>query len=205
MQKGTTIVELTGEELALTLTLPAKYDPARAWPLLAQPEGESGAALALRAAPKFLEKAIAWAKAHYPVALAEGEKAQETALTVEVTGLRNTKGSVVYSIFSGPDGFPDKGAKALASGSCAITDDKDEKTARFVVPKLAPGVYAVTLFHDENSNGKLDTKTFGIPKEGFGFSNDPKIRMGPPRFKDTSFAITGAGPERIVRIKVVHL
>jgi len=156
----------------------------------------------LSAAAPFLEKALAWTKARYPVALADSEKPQETSLTVEVEGLRSAKGQLVYSVFAGSDGFPDKGEKALTSGSCALTDNK---TARFVVPKLAPGVYAVTLFHDENSNGKLDTKTFGIPKEGFGFSNNPKIRMGPPRFKDTAFAITGAGPERILFIKVIHL
>ena len=200
MQKGISTIEVTGPDLELVLTLPEKYDPARAWPL--QTEGQSAQALVLGAAPKFLEKALAWTKARYPVALADSEKPQETALTVEVEGLRSAKGQLVYSVFAGPDGFPDKGEKALTSGACALTDDK---TARFVVPKLAPGVYAITLFHDENSNGKLDTKTFGIPKEGFGFSNNPKIRMGPPRFKDTAFAITGAGPERLLFIKVVHL
>ncbi|WP_395088626.1 DUF2141 domain-containing protein [Armatimonas sp.] len=200
MQKGILTIELTRDDLELLLTLPEKYDPARAWPL--QMEGESTKAIVLRAAPKFLEKAIVWVKTHYPVTPSEGEKLQETALRVEVTGLRSTKGQVVYSLFSGPEGFPDKAEKAIASGQCALSEDK---TARFVLPKLAPGVYAVTLFHDENSNGKLDTKTFGIPKEGFGFSNDPKIRMGPPRFKDTAFTITGAGAERTVTIKVVHL
>jgi uncharacterized protein (DUF2141 family) len=116
--------------------------------------------------------------------------------------MRSTKGQVVYSVFAGSEGFPDKGEKAVASGQCMISP---EKTAHFAIPKLAPGVYAVTLFHDENNNGKLDAKAFGIPKEGFGFSRDPKIRMGPPRFKDAAFAITGAGPERTITIKLVHL
>ena len=156
----------------------------------------------LSVAPELREKAIAYVKTLYPIALTEGERPQETTLTVAVTGLRSTKGSVVYSLFAGPEGFPDKGEKATASGQCAITDDK---TAHFTIPKLAPGSYAVTLFHDENANGKLDSKAFGIPKEGFGFSRDPKIRVGPPRFKDTVFAITGAGSERVITIKLVHL
>ncbi len=198
--KGSTIIEVNSEELKLVLTLPEKFDLAQPWPL--RTEGSDPKTLVLTAAPKYQEKALVWVKTHYPVVLTEGEKPQETTLTVEVTGLRSTKGSVVFSLFSGSEGFPDKGEKAVASGQCAIADDK---TARLIVPKLAPGSYAVTLFHDENANGKLDTKTFGIPKEGFGFSRDPKIRVGPPRFKDTAFAITGAGSERVITIKLVHL
>ncbi len=200
MQKGFSIVEITTDEVSFTLVLPEKYDPAHGW--LLHTEGTDAKAIVLHTTPKYLEKAIALTKRLYPITLAEGEKPQETTLTVSVTGLRSTKGQVIYSVFSGSEGFPDKGEKAIVSGQSAISP---EKTALFTVPKLAPGVYAVTLFHDENSNGKLDAKPFGIPKEGFGFSNDPKIRMGPPRFKDASFAITGAGPERTITIKLVHL
>lgn len=200
MQKGFSIVEITTDEVSFTLILPEKYDPAHGWPL--HTEGTNSKAIMLHAGPKSLEKALTITKRLYPIALAESEKPQETTLTISVTGLRSTKGTILYSVFSGPDGFPDKGEKAIASGQCAISP---EKTALFTIPKLAPGVYAATLFHDENSNGKLDAKAFGIPKEGFGFSNDPKIRIGPPRFKDASFAITGAGPERTITINLVHL
>ena len=200
MQKGFSIVEITTDEVSFTLVLPEKYDPAHGWPL--HTEGTDTKAIVLQAGPKSLEKAIALTKRLYPVALAESEKPQETTLTVEVSGMRSTKGQVVYSLFSGPDGFPDKGEKAVASGQCVISP---EKSAHFTIPKLAPGSYAVTLFHDENGNSKLDAKAFGIPKEGFGFSRDPKIRVGPPRFKDTAFAITGAGSERTITIKLVHL
>ena len=37
-----------------------------------------------------------------------------------------------------------------------------------------------SLLHDENENSKLDTM-LKIPKEGFGFSRNPAIRMGPPK------------------------
>jgi uncharacterized protein (DUF2141 family) len=203
MQNGTRVVEISGEELTLKLTLPEKFDPTLAWPLrLEWLEGPDAKALVLDAAPAFRERALLWVKQRYPVALTEGEKPLETTLTVDVTGMRSTKGQVIYSLFSGSEGFPDKGEKAIASGQCMISP---EKTAHFTIPKLAPGSYAVTLFHDENSNGKLDAKAFGIPKEGFGFSRDPKIRIGPPRFKDAAFAITGAGSERTITIKLVHL
>jgi uncharacterized protein (DUF2141 family) len=47
---------------------------------------------------------------------------------------------------------------------------------------VAPGRYAVALFHDENANGRLD-KVLMVPKEGFGFSRDAPVRFGPPRFR----------------------
>ncbi len=46
---------------------------------------------------------------------------------------------------------------------------------------------AVRLFHDENSNGTLDTNFFGIPTEGYGFSNNPRSRYGEPSFRDRLF------------------
>ena len=51
------------------------------------------------------------------------------------------------------------------------------------------GTYAIAVIHDENSSKELETGIFGIPKEGVGFSNNPKIIFGPPSFKDASFAL----------------
>ena len=57
---------------------------------------------------------------------------------------------------------------------------------------LAPGKYAISIIHDENNNDKLDTNFIGIPKEGFGFSNNPRIMFGPPSFEKASFEINQA-------------
>ena len=60
-------------------------------------------------------------------------------------------------------------------------------TVRF--DSLAPGPVAVRLFHDENSNGKLDTNLLGIPTEGYGFSNNPRSRFGEPALEDRLFEL----------------
>ena len=52
---------------------------------------------------------------------------------------------------------------------------------------VMPGTYAVSVVHDENSNGKLDTNFIGMPREGVGASNDAKGHMGPPKFSAASF------------------
>lgn len=62
---------------------------------------------------------------------------------------------------------------------------------RVTVNNLPAGRYAVQAFLDENSNGKVDRALFGIPKEGVGFSNDAKIRFGPPKFAEAVFPFDG--------------
>nr|WP_231708203.1 DUF2141 domain-containing protein [Sphingomonas populi] len=65
---------------------------------------------------------------------------------------------------------------------------------------LPPGRYAVQAFLDENGNGKVDQALFGIPKEGVGFSNDARIRLGPPKWTDAMFDTTGG--EQTIRFNL---
>ncbi len=65
---------------------------------------------------------------------------------------------------------------------------------------LPSGTYALALIHDENGNRKLDT-TLGIPREGFGFSRNPAIRFGPPKFASARVAISTGQTEEAIRVK----
>jgi uncharacterized protein (DUF2141 family) len=65
---------------------------------------------------------------------------------------------------------------------------------------VPPGDYAVSLIHDENGDGQLN-KFLGIPREGFGFSRNPRLRMGPPGFEECRFAVTGALVRETIRVK----
>jgi uncharacterized protein (DUF2141 family) len=56
---------------------------------------------------------------------------------------------------------------------------------------VVPGRYAIAVLHDENGNGKVDRALGLMPKEGFGFSRDAPVRMGPPSFKQASFDVAG--------------
>ncbi|WP_347084338.1 DUF2141 domain-containing protein [Bacteroides uniformis] len=56
---------------------------------------------------------------------------------------------------------------------------------------LPTGTYAISLFQDENGNGKLDTAVFGIPTEKYGFSNDAQGVMGLPSYDKCSFTFSG--------------
>lgn len=51
------------------------------------------------------------------------------------------------------------------------------------------GAWAITSFHDENRNGKLDSNFLGIPTEGYGFSRDAQGWFGPAKFDDAGFDV----------------
>ena len=62
-----------------------------------------------------------------------------------------------------------------------------------VVPRLPPGRYAIQAYLDENDNGKVDRNRLGVPKEAVGFSRDPNLLFGPPRFKSVAIDQSAAG------------
>ena len=67
------------------------------------------------------------------------------------------------------------------------------------VPK--PGVYALALYHDANANGKLDRNAIGIPKEGFGFSGNPKIQFSAPSLESVRLTVGAAGMQTRIRMR----
>lgn len=103
-------------------------------------------------------------------------------LTVKLNGETGEKGEYFYALFDREEGYPDDVTKSHFKGKISA------KEKEFSIKDIPQGSYALTLFHDENSNGKLDT-FMGIPEEGFAFSNNPRIFFGPPSFKKSRFEI----------------
>jgi|SRR5579872_5566347 len=135
---------------------------------------------------------------HTPPTPKLGSETDAAKIEVHVTGLRNTNGDVVISLFNKADGFP-KMEKALTVKTVKISD----KVAEAEFDGLTPGVYGIAVFHDENGNGKMDTNFFGIPKEGVGASNGAKGHFGPPKFADASFRLDLG--TKTINITVVYL
>jgi uncharacterized protein (DUF2141 family) len=106
---------------------------------------------------------------------------------VEVSGMRNDKGQIVCALFSSAADFPKNGDKAVAQSKGLISHGNS--ACEF--PDVPPGRYAVSVFHDENSNGKMDTNFMGIPREGVGASNNARGHLGPPKFDDAAFRYSG--------------
>jgi uncharacterized protein (DUF2141 family) len=66
--------------------------------------------------------------------------------------------------------------------------------------RVPEGRYAISLIHDENGNGKLDTRLM-IPREGYGFSRDAPVRMGPPKFAQAAFDVAGEPVRLAIRMR----
>ncbi|MCC6903779.1 MAG: DUF2141 domain-containing protein [Polyangiaceae bacterium] len=107
-----------------------------------------------------------------------------SVVTIAAGGLRNDDGQVVCALFDSGKGFPD--------GKHALKGDVVQVQSRGGVCRftgVAPGTYAVALFHDENKDKVLNT-FLGIPREGFGFSrNAPPSTFGPPKFSAAAFRV----------------
>jgi uncharacterized protein (DUF2141 family) len=73
-------------------------------------------------------------------------------------------------------------------------------SAKVTFADVAPGDYALVVLHDENGNGKAD-RMLGIPREGVGFSNNPVIRTGPPKFAAARFHVGEAAVKETIRLK----
>ena len=121
--------------------------------------------------------------------------AEPAEVEIRLEGLRNARGSVRLCLTRDPAHFP------ACSG--------DSRAVRRVVPAdravsirlagLAPGGWALSVIHDENDNRRLD-KFMGIPTEGFGFSRNPRLRFGPPRFDEVRFQVAGEDLRHTVRM-----
>ena len=121
--------------------------------------------------------------------LLEAQSTGTATLTVHVIGARNSKGKVRAALFSGAEGYPNDASKAVQTQSADI--DPQTSSAQIVFTNVPDAVYAVSVFHDENMNQKLDKNFVGVPKEGYGASNNPKKKMGPPNFAETKFQLSG--------------
>lgn len=121
-------------------------------------------------------------------------------LTIRVTGARNNNGQIALAVFQNEAGFPGDGSKAVRLLQAKI--DAQTRSAQFVLQGIPYGVYAASVFHDENMNRKLDKNFVGAPKEGYGASNNPRKRMGPPLFDEAKFSLDQ--PEQSIEIKLIY-
>lgn len=105
----------------------------------------------------------------------------QSQLEVVVTGIKNGEGDIRVGIFSDKETF----LKKAVYGKVVEAKEGSIK----VIIELEKGVYGVSVIHDENKNGDLDSSFIGIPREGFGFSNNAMGTFGPPRFEKASITV----------------
>jgi uncharacterized protein (DUF2141 family) len=122
--------------------------------------------------------------------------ARAADVEVQVQQLRNGRGMVRLCLTRNPAHFPDCNRDPAAVKRSVAAG----QAGSIRLAGVAEGVYALAVVHDENGNGRLD-RFMAIPREGFGFSRNPQIRMGPPSFEEARFAVGAAGIRQVVRMK----
>ncbi len=117
-------------------------------------------------------------------------------LTVVIDGLRSNAGDVHVAVYDDPDAFPDRTGMLLET-EAPIEDGR--ATATFA--GLPAGLYAIAVYHDEDSDDTFDQFVFGLPLEGYGFSNDAAVFFGPPAFADAAVALGDEPLTAIIEIR----
>ena len=113
--------------------------------------------------------------------------AQSGSITVEVSGIGEIEGQISIGLHKDKASFPNKG-EVFMGAKVEVTGN----VISYTFNDIPFGIYAVSIYHDSNSNGKLDKNFVGIPTEGYAFSNNRFGIFGkPPKFKDASFELKG--------------
>lgn len=131
------------------------------------------------------------------VAARAEDAAGSNSIKVMVVGFHSNLGEADCVLFGSPEGFPSDSKIAMKRTKSKI----ENKQAVCTFDGVAAGDYAVSVFHDENANGKLDRNLVGIPKEGVGASNDAVEKVGPPKFDDARFAYKGGQQTLTIHLK----
>ncbi|MEZ4485217.1 MAG: DUF2141 domain-containing protein [Syntrophotaleaceae bacterium] len=118
--------------------------------------------------------------------LAFAAVAQAGELVDKVCAIEKTEGRLAIGLFSQAKGFPETN-QAHKGVYLPVT----AREVAHVFSDIPAGEYAVAIFHDSNSNNQLDKNFVGMPKEGYGFSNNASGFFGPPSFADASFHLNG--------------
>jgi uncharacterized protein (DUF2141 family) len=124
------------------------------------------------------------------------ENAETGTLKILISGFDIDKGHAKIALCNSEEDFkrPDNTFKSV---NAIIKNGKSE----WVFSDLPFGTYAVKVYHDENSNGKLDKNAFGIPKEKFGFSNNARATFGPPAYEHAQFTFNTTDMTVCIRIE----
>lgn len=119
------------------------------------------------------------------IALVNGHVfSQQKTLVVVIKNVKEAKGRIAVALFSNEKDFATKAMQGKTTVAKA-------GEVQITFENITSGDYAISVMHDANENDELDSNAIGIPKEGFGFSNDAMGMFGPPSFEKAKFNLSG--------------
>lgn len=122
---------------------------------------------------------------------------QNGTLEVTVTNVENGDGKIRAVLFRGADGFPDENKKAYRSLSVNARENK----TTLIFENIPYGDYAISLLHDVNENGEMDSNLFGYPQEGYGISNNKTSGLSMPKYNDARFQMDESHKNLLIHLR----
>ena len=117
-------------------------------------------------------------------------------LIVDISGFPSSEGFAMVALHNSEASYQDGEVSAFGKIQIKLV----EKKVQVVFTNLAFGGYGVSLFHDENANGKMDKNAMGIPKEAYGFSNNAKGLFGKPSYQKVMFQLNSAETQIAIKL-----
>jgi len=114
-------------------------------------------------------------------------------LTITITDIKDVTGKMMIAV-SNEAGY--EAGDTVAAAATLVT--ANTLTATFDVP---PGRYGIKLFHDVDSDGKMNTNPFGLPTEPYAFSNNARGQFGPAKWDAASFDVPAGGAAQTISLK----
>ncbi|MGB6231694.1 MAG: DUF2141 domain-containing protein [Litorimonas sp.] len=113
-------------------------------------------------------------------------------LVLDIVGLETREGQVLVGLYDTENGFETEVERL------GRTEPVGGDAARIVFDGLPSGDYALKVFHDEDSDGELDTNFLGIPTEPYGFSNNASDPFSAPEWSETKFRLEGGRTTHVI-------
>ncbi len=117
-------------------------------------------------------------------------------LTIKISNIEKVQGNIKIGIFNSETNFLKEG---FAIKNYYIKVEKN--TATITISDLPKGEYAVSMYHDENSDNICNRNLVGIPKEAYGFSNNVKPVLSAPTFNECKFSFHES---KTINIKLIN-
>jgi len=114
-------------------------------------------------------------------------------ITIQIKNIDNNKEYVFVVLYNAKDAFLNESYKGVKSNI-------KQNSCEVIFKNIPKGVYAISLFHDENENNKMDKNFLNIPMEDYGCSNNAKGFMGPPKWEDAKFEIKNKSITQIITL-----
>jgi uncharacterized protein (DUF2141 family) len=124
-----------------------------------------------------------------------GSVCRNDQMNLQISHITGIKGELFVALHNSGDTYLSKKSKPFRSATVKV---KQQGSQQVSLCDVKEGQYAVSIFQDENGNGKLDSNFIGIPKEPYGFSNNLR-KMLPPSFEEASFHYAG---EELIEINL---